>query len=458
VSARVPTAATRRIHRVACNDQALASRAVGLYGSRRDRWLGAPRTSLLSLQRTAGNAAVAQLLQGQRPGEDIDTSPVLDVVGKGKGRPLDSRLRSDMEALFGQDFSQVRVHTGPQAAASASSVSAEAYTVGDEIVFGEGRFSRRTLAHELTHVVQQRAGPVSGVDTGRGVAVSEPSDRFEQEAQATAHRVMSGSVPAVSVGAAARGGVQRACGCAPGATCSCGPEHLALQRETGQNPEDENDNPFAAIDPKDMVDSMLPEDVAELGGQAYQQPSTAEAPVVQPLFLQRSGNGAKKCPTYASYDTGQDLNNYNCAGLSERTYVDTSLAATKAYLAGATSVAGGTACGAVGTIKHWLWEYDLHFETVDGRATTPQPDFHTIAGPTDGNPTPTDSSDYYSKNGHRKVYGPDAPTAFKPPAREIATASEPAERQLVDSQGRPIYKVRTNMKETCFCLPCPKKP
>src|SRR5262249_3693398 len=138
VSARTPTARKRRIHRVAGDDQAPASRAVRLYGSGRNRWLGAPRTSLLSLQRTAGNAAVAQSRQAQGPGEDIDTPPVLDVIGKGKGRPLDSRVRSGMEALFGQDFSQVRVHTGPQAAASASSVSARAYTVGDEIVFGEG--------------------------------------------------------------------------------------------------------------------------------------------------------------------------------------------------------------------------------------------------------------------------------------------------------------------------------
>lgn len=66
-----------------------------------------------------------------------------------------------MEDRFGHNFSNVRVHSDPVAAHSASAVNAHAYTVGSQIVFGAGRYDhtsaegQRLLAHELTHVVQQ---------------------------------------------------------------------------------------------------------------------------------------------------------------------------------------------------------------------------------------------------------------------------------------------------------------
>jgi peptidoglycan hydrolase-like protein with peptidoglycan-binding domain len=77
------------------------------------------------------------------------------------GTPLDSGLRQDMEQRFGHDFSRVRVHTSAVAEESAQEVNANAYTVGQSIVFGANRFrpathdGRRLIAHELTHVVQQ---------------------------------------------------------------------------------------------------------------------------------------------------------------------------------------------------------------------------------------------------------------------------------------------------------------
>ncbi len=55
---------------------------------------------------------------------------------------------------------------------------------------------KRMLAHELTHVVQQQAGPVDGTPAAGGINLSHPSDRFEQEATATADRVVSTPVPA----------------------------------------------------------------------------------------------------------------------------------------------------------------------------------------------------------------------------------------------------------------------
>jgi hypothetical protein len=65
------------------------------------------------------------------------------------------------------------------------------------------------LAHELTHVVQQRSGPVDGTATGTGVRVSDPSDRFEREAAATAERAMSAPVAPAQRFAAGAAVVQR---------------------------------------------------------------------------------------------------------------------------------------------------------------------------------------------------------------------------------------------------------
>ena len=76
-------------------------------------------------------------------------------------RPLDPATRELMEPRFGHDFRGVRVHTDAKAAESAQAIGAAAYTVGQEVVFGAGRYApgtaegRRLLAHELTHVVQQ---------------------------------------------------------------------------------------------------------------------------------------------------------------------------------------------------------------------------------------------------------------------------------------------------------------
>ena len=130
-----------------------------------------------------------------------------------------------MESRLGHDFSDVRVHDDSAAAASATAVNAHAYTVGSNVVFQRDKYDpsstegRTTLAHELTHVVQQRSGPVDGSSAPGGIKVSDPSDRFEREAAANADRVMATPAPvqtaavseAGTVGAAARrGGSARA--------------------------------------------------------------------------------------------------------------------------------------------------------------------------------------------------------------------------------------------------------
>lgn len=176
---------------------------------------------LLALQRSAGNAAVVQLLRqaghpwaqeehqhgagcghGQQQPQ-VQRSAVHDVLRSG-GQPLDPSSRADMEGRFGADFSDVRIHTDSAAKASAAEVGAIAYTSGSHIVAGAGGIDKHTLAHELTHVIQQRTGPVAGTDRGDGLRVSDPSDRFEREAEANARRLMSGPAPAGHEAAAQR--------------------------------------------------------------------------------------------------------------------------------------------------------------------------------------------------------------------------------------------------------------
>ncbi len=108
-----------------------------------------------------------QRYSGDASGDDVAPASVDRVLAQ-TGSPLGPSLRQDMESRFGQDFSKVRTHTDSSAARSARDVNAAAYTVGNQIVFGAGRFSpgthdgRRLIAHELTHVVQQgSAAPIS---------------------------------------------------------------------------------------------------------------------------------------------------------------------------------------------------------------------------------------------------------------------------------------------------------
>ncbi|MGH3851367.1 MAG: DUF4157 domain-containing protein, partial [Pseudonocardiaceae bacterium] len=180
-----------------------AGRRLGVNPATR-RWDPA---GVLALQRTVGNAVAARLIRG----DGDETSPVHEVL-RGAGQPLDGGTRTAMEARFGQGFGDVRIHTGSAAEASCRSVQASAYTVGSDIVVGASQAgaSQRTLAHELTHVVQQRSGPVSGTPAPGGIKVSDPSDRFEREAERVADMVTSSpGLAAVSEVPATTGTVTR---------------------------------------------------------------------------------------------------------------------------------------------------------------------------------------------------------------------------------------------------------
>ncbi|MGR4882468.1 DUF4157 domain-containing protein [Streptomyces sp. LARHCF249] len=161
-----------------------------------------------ALQRSLGNAAVVQLMESDRHVHDqscghssgatpVQRSAVEGVLGS-SGGSLPQTIQAKYQGHYGVDLSSVRVHTGPTAKAAADSVGASAFTSGRDIVFGSASpTDEHVVNHELKHVEQQAAGPVAGTDNGSGLRVSDPSDRFEREAESHAQRVVSAPVQRV---------------------------------------------------------------------------------------------------------------------------------------------------------------------------------------------------------------------------------------------------------------------
>jgi hypothetical protein len=146
-----------------------------------------------------------QELQRKRTeGKDPQHVPdiVHSVIGS-SGRPLEPGVRETMQSRFGHSFNDVRIHADDRAGESARAVNAQAYTVRNHIVFQPALYEphtpagRRLIAHELTHVTQQRNASSAG-PPGIGDAHSEA----EGEADRKADSVMSGK-PAGAPNAAA---------------------------------------------------------------------------------------------------------------------------------------------------------------------------------------------------------------------------------------------------------------
>lgn len=209
------------------------------HGMARQLTPAGPYGTMLSLQHSAGNCAVSHLLgQGlgtltatstvlqrkctscaksgvecgesrkkrksalqrlpssfQGESKDAGTAPpIVHEVLRSPGQRLDPVTRAFFEPRFGCDLSQVRVHLDGKAAESAEAMNAQAYTVGQNVAFGAGQYApetttgRRVLAHELTHVAQQRGTSLSR----KPLVVTANHGRSEREADAVADRVMAG--------------------------------------------------------------------------------------------------------------------------------------------------------------------------------------------------------------------------------------------------------------------------
>jgi len=163
--------------------------------------LGQGADGVLGLQQRIGNRAVQRLL-AQRSADggfelDDETAGRISEA-RGGGQTLDTTVQKQMGAAMGHDFSGVRVHTGSEAADLNRDLSAKSFTTGQDIFFQQGAYDpgsssgQELLAHELTHVVQQSTGAVSG---GQKMTVNPPGDVFEQEADTVAKQVTQRQVP-----------------------------------------------------------------------------------------------------------------------------------------------------------------------------------------------------------------------------------------------------------------------
>ena len=146
----------------------------------------------------------------RRPEEAAPLARVLTHAARSSEVPLEPSTRVDMESRFARDFAGVRVHTDTRAQESAEALGAKAFTLGDDIYFGKGRYApsttegRALVAHELTHVVQQHgqtpAPAACTMEPGRSAA--------EREADAASRAVVEGR-PLGPIAAQASGLVQR---------------------------------------------------------------------------------------------------------------------------------------------------------------------------------------------------------------------------------------------------------
>ncbi len=131
-----------------------------------------------------------------------EAPPIVHEVLRSPGQPLDAATRAFMKPRFGHDFSQVQVHTDARAAESARAINAQAYTLGRNVVFGKGQYApqtsegRKLLAHELTHVIQQRNHGASSPPPVVGAAdTHEETEARSAEASVNEPGIYAGSRP-----------------------------------------------------------------------------------------------------------------------------------------------------------------------------------------------------------------------------------------------------------------------
>ncbi|HEX7181607.1 MAG TPA: DUF4157 domain-containing protein [Thermoanaerobaculia bacterium] len=162
-----------------------------------------------------GQPRIPAVAQPRMPGHAVQLPPTVRLGPPVGGRPLPPVVQRKMEEFFRANFSDVRVHVGSEAA----SIGALAFTCGSNVYFGPGQYNPaipaglRLIAHELTHVVQQRAGKVRN-PFGAGVAVvHDPVLEREAEmrgAQVAQMREAGPPAPPVPRPASVRPVVQRA--------------------------------------------------------------------------------------------------------------------------------------------------------------------------------------------------------------------------------------------------------
>lgn len=140
-------------------------------------------------------------LQGLFGRPDVTSPADVTASSTSGGTPLPQQVQRKFEGSLGAELGGVRVHTGAESAASATTVSARAYTVGQNIHFGAGQYDpgspagEHLLAHEVAHTVQQSKG---GGGPQYQLAVSRSGDSSEVEADVAADAMVAGRAASVS--------------------------------------------------------------------------------------------------------------------------------------------------------------------------------------------------------------------------------------------------------------------
>lgn len=154
---------------------------------------------------------------------------LVTLVEQGRGKALPSELRGDLESRLGADLGDVRVHDDAGAARRAREHDAVAFAEGTDIHFADGAYDptsregKHLIAHEATHVVQQR-----GNGRAAAGAMSEPGSAVEREADRVANAFAAGAAPGAAAYAvserAAAGTISRKTATAPDGTADTKPE------------------------------------------------------------------------------------------------------------------------------------------------------------------------------------------------------------------------------------------
>ncbi len=152
-----------------------------------------------SVQRAAEEEEELQMKHDPTPRVGLEGGPVgADIASRidsqrGGGSGLNSSFRAQMEGAFGADFGDVRVHQDAQADTLNRQMTAKAFTTGNDIFLRSDASpgDSHLMAHELTHVVQQRSG---GSPAGGGMTAGPANDPQEHEADQVASEVLSGGV------------------------------------------------------------------------------------------------------------------------------------------------------------------------------------------------------------------------------------------------------------------------
>ncbi len=164
---------------------------------------------VLDLQRNIGNRSVQRMIAESTP-PITGASPPHPV--RSGGEKLEQDTQESMESGFGARFSDVRVHTDQDAAESAASLRADAYTSGRDIYFASGKYApkssdgQRLIAHELAHTIQQGEGKApTGIaaQTDREVGVARATDPLEREADRAGEEILQNRRPHVTQSALA---------------------------------------------------------------------------------------------------------------------------------------------------------------------------------------------------------------------------------------------------------------